>query len=370
MTSMWVEPYSTKKGDRYRIVERLEDRSKRTRESGFTSRKKADKALDELLAAAEAVPDRPGGLPPRYVDWVETWWADRASLDLKPSTKARYKFRFTKYLIPTFGHLHLDEITPLRVEDWLRLLQRNGVAATSRRDLVSLLGQTLEAAVRVNKLASNPCRSIDRRRLLKVRRDPHRIRVLEQDEVAKLREAIDPRYRALVTVGVYCGLRIGEMAALHPNDIDLVERLIHVRRTVAEGEKGGQYLSDTTKTEAGARSVTMPVFVANELAAHMADHPHPEFVFASPRGHMLRLSDWRSHKWRPAVRAAGIAKATPHDLRHTAVSLWAKAGVSPIDIAKRAGHKSASAVMDLYGHFFKDSDRELADRLDEQYGAA
>ncbi len=61
---------------------------------------------------------------------------------------------------------------------------------------------------------------------------------------------------------------------------------------------------------------------------------------------------WRHRVWRPAIADAALAPLRPHDLRHTAVSLWAAAGASPNEVAMRAGHTSVSVVLDRYRHLF------------------
>jgi integrase len=45
------------------------------------------------------------------------------------------------------------------------------------------------------------------------------MRFLTPAEVATLADAIQPRYRALVLVGAYGGLRIGELAGLRIHDL-------------------------------------------------------------------------------------------------------------------------------------------------------
>jgi integrase len=48
------------------------------------------------------------------------------------------------------------------------------------------------------------------------------MRFLTPAEVAALADAIAPRYRALVLVGAYGGLRIGELAGLRRCRVDLL----------------------------------------------------------------------------------------------------------------------------------------------------
>jgi hypothetical protein len=71
-------------------------------------------------------------------------------------------------------------------------------------------------------------------------------------------------------------------------------------------------------------------FVAEELAAHLADPADPEaFVFTARQGGPLRVTGFRARVGRPATRAAGLDGLRIHDLRHTAVALWIAAGANP-----------------------------------------
>jgi integrase len=67
------------------------------------------------------------------------------------------------------------------------------------------------------------------------------------------------------------------------------------------------------------------------------------------------------------VREAGLAPLRPHDLRHTAVSLWIAAGAKPNQIATWAGHTSVSVVLDRYGHLFPGHERDVLDRLEQMH---
>ena len=67
------------------------------------------------------------------------------------------------------------------------------------------------------------------------------------------------KYKNVFLLQMYCGLRIGEICALRWNDIDLEQRVIHIRSTVARVKNnitGGTHLIiDKPKTEASLRNV-------------------------------------------------------------------------------------------------------------------
>jgi integrase len=222
----------------------------------------------------------------------------------------------------------------------------------------------LGAAVDAGMLAQSPCRRVP---LPKVEREE--MRFLTPAEVATLADAIQPRYRALVLVGAYGGLRIGELAGLRRSRVDLLRGTVTVAEIVVE-VRGVLHIGPP-KTRASRRTVGLPRFVVEELAAHLAEPGHPEaFVFTAPQGGPLRVTAFRARVWRPATRAAGLDGLRIHDLRHTAVALWIAAGANPKEVAARAGHASVSFTLDRYGHLYPEADTALRDRLDVLYGAA
>ena len=103
------------------------------------------------------------------------------------------------------------------------------------------------------------------------------------------------------------------------------------------------------------------------LSTYCDGGPH-SLVFPGGDGGALRSNAWRARHWKPAVRAAGLVPLRPHDVRHTAVSLWIAVGASPNQIAAWAGHTSVAVVLDRYGHLFPGHEAQVLDRL-HQLGA-
>ena len=176
--------------------------------------------------------------------------------------------------------------------------------------------------------------------------------------------------RALILLGAYGGLRIGEMTGLRRKRLDLTAGVVEVAEVVTEMH-GHLYLGPP-KTTAGRRRVGLPRVVVEALQEHLAGRSiEPDgFVFALSNGGPLRTANFRTRVWRPATRAAGLEGLRIHDLRHTAVALWIAAGAGPKEVAARAGHTSVSFTLDRYGHLYPEADRALRDRLDRFHEAA
>jgi integrase len=229
-----------------------------------------------------------------------------------------------------------------------------------------LLGKVMGAAVDAGMVMQSPCRRVP---LPKVEREE--MRFLTPAEIARLAKLIAPRYRALVLVAAYGGLRTGELAGLRRGRIDLLRGTVEVAEIVTE--VGGVLRFGPPKTRAGRRTVGLPRAVVDELAGHLARTGGPAdadaFFFPAPQGGPLRMIAFRARVWRPAARKAELDGLRIHDLRHTAVALWIAAGAGPKEVATRAGHTSVSFTLDRYGHLYPEADTALRDRLDALYVA-
>jgi integrase len=191
------------------------------------------------------------------------------------------------------------------------------------------------------------------------------MRFLTPEEVDNVAETVEAKYRALVLLLAYCGLRIGEAIALRPGDVDLLGRRVTVVRAASETSQG--LILGDTKTGKN-RSMSVPTFLCEEIAAHLAEFPPVDgLLFTGLRGRPITQSNFIRQVWYPAVQRAGIRPPLPrvHDLRHTAVALAVASGAHPKEIQIRLGHSSITVTLDRYGHVFPTLDDRLAMRLDE-----
>jgi integrase len=291
--------------------------------------------------------------------WLQEWWGSAA--DLRPSTVARDKAYFKSLILPRFGGMPLAAIRQPDVQAWVAELSARGFKPATVVKAYQLLGRTMTAAVNADMLPRSPCRAV---RLPRVEREE--MRFLTPAEVARLADVIGPSYRALVLLGAYGGLRIGELAGLRRRRVDLLRGTVDVAEIVVEVR--GELYVGPPKTRAGRRIVTLPRAVVAELAEHLGPVGDLDaYVFTADKGGVLRTSNFRVKVWLPAVRAAGLAPLRPHDLRHTAVALWIAVGANPKEVSVRAGHTSVAFTLDRYGHLFPGHDDELRDRLDAMH---
>ncbi len=305
---------------------------------------------------------------------LETWATEwqRSVVHLRPKSRKAYDVNLRLHILPVLGHHELSKLTPSMLRAWLSDLNgKNGrggkpLAPGTVAQAYRALNRVLSAAVADDVIGRNPLRGVKPPR---VESEP--MRFLTHEEVAFLADVIDGRYRSLVYMAAYTGLRAGELIGLRRANVDLLRRTITVIEQVQYID--GQYLVSTPKSAAGRRSVSMPKLVADELDEHLrvnADLSGAGLVFTAPAGGYVHINNFRKRVWLPAVHRAGLEPLRFHDLRHTCASLAIAAGADIKVLQRMMGHASAALTLDRYGHLMPGQAESVADRLDQMARAA
>ena len=147
----------------------------------------------------------------------------------------------------------------------------------------------------------------------------------------------------MTVVALSTGLRRGELLGLRWQDVELLERRLHVRQSFVLGE------FTTPKSRAGRRTIPLgPVTVeALEEQYRASRYTGSDcVVFCHPAlGTPLDPSKLSSYP-RKALEAAGVPETFRpwHGLRHTALTETAAAGLPSMYVQAKAGHAQGSTT--------------------------
>jgi integrase len=279
-------------------------------------------------------------------------------LNRRDSTKARDASYLTSLVLPTFANMSLGSVQPTDIQQWVARLDANGYAPATVRKAFQLLGRIFSDAVQAGLITRSPCHNITLPQVTGTE-----MRFLSPDEIGRLADAIDPRYRAMVVTAAYTGCRFGELSALDLDHYDPERRLIRIERSL--GEVRGHLRFSEPKTPAARRAISIPTWLSDIIAEHLATHPaSPDgLIFTAPEGGPIRRNTFRCRFWLPAVARSVSPPMRFHDLRHSHVALLIEQGTHPSVIAARLGHTSVKTVLDVYGHLSEGLDRDAADTL-------
>jgi integrase len=289
------------------------------------------------------------------------WIAERK---LAPRTRELYEDHFRLHVRPYLGGLMLGAIKPQTIRTWRKRLLDAGVTEPQAVKAYCLLRAILNTAVKEDAIIrENPCRirGYDRYHT------PERP-VATVDQVYRLADEMPARYRALVLIAAFSGLRWGELAALRRVDVDLVEGVVRVPRKLAALRHRMEF--GPPKSEAGRRVVALLAAAVAALRPHLlefVDADQEALVFVGDMGGLLRTGNFgRSVRWAASVKRAGLPAGFHfHDLRHTGNNLAAASGASTRELMHRMGHSSMRAAL-IYQHATNERDREIAEAMDKR----
>lgn len=285
-------------------------------------------------------------------------WLDQRNL--KPSTRALYRQQLDRLILPDLGAVPLDRITPTTVRAWWASLGTDN--PTQRSQAYGLLRAITRTAVDDDLIDASPCRI----RGAGSARKAHQTRIATLAELDTIVSAVPDRYRAMVLLAAWCGLRAGELLELRRRDIDIDP---DADRGVVSVERGmtrvnGEHIVGTPKSEAGRRRVAVPPHVVPALRHHMNAHvgaASEALLFpARGGGHMAPSTLYRVYY--PARERAGRPDLRFHDLRHTGATMAAATGATLAELQARLGHSTVAAAM-RYQHAAQDRDAVIADAL-------
>ena len=191
-------------------------------------------------------------------------------------------------------------------------------------------------------------------------------RFLTAAQVEALAGSIDSRFRALILLAAYGGLRFGELAALRRRRVDVLRGRLTISQATSDVH-GHELTFGPPKTKKSRRTVPLPRHVVQELDHHLVTYTDTDaeaLVFTGPKGAPLRRAGFGRLWWGPATKAAGVEGLKVHELRHTFVALSVAAGCDVRKVSIRAGHSSVAFTLDRYGHLYSDDEAADMDRLD------
>src|SRR5438094_1587624 len=231
----------------------------------------------------------------------------------------------------------LGQIARAEIEAWRRERVSKCRTSTINRFL-SRLRHLFSVAVEWVLLEESPMKGMKF-----LRENNARTRYLSLEECQRLiASCIAPHIRALVTVALHSGMRLGEILDLHWYDLDFASGFILVRDS-----KNGE-----------SRHVPMDA----TLFALFRAYPHrlgTDLVFSSPRGG--RIVDVRTG-FLNSCKRAGLIDLHFHDLRHTFASQFVMSGGDLYILKEILGHKSITMTQ-RYAHLSPTYKLKAIDRM-------
>ena len=288
--------------------------------------------------------------------------------DIKPQIKLNtYRTKvhiINTHIRPYFEEKSLSEISPTDILQWQNeLLSKRdendkGYAQTYLRTLQNQLTAIFNHAVRYYDLAKNPCSKGKKMGKAKAKE----MLFWTKDEYTKFADAIKDKPISYYAFEIlyWTGVRMSEMLALERGDINLEKRTLKIDKQVQRID-GIEYTT-TPKTDKGNRVIELPEFLCNELEDYFG-----MIYKIDEHTRLFNITkSYLHHEMDRGSKAAGVKRIRIHDLRHSACAALIELGFSPVQIAERLGHESATITM-RYAHLYPSVQRTMADKLNDMF---
>ena len=264
------------------------------------------------------------------------------------STLARIK----KY---KFANIPIDRATRKQIEDFLQE-ERVKSNSTIKKDY-RMLKYVYEYASHRMHIINNffeGINAIERPKSIKEDKDVVALTITEQNKLEDYLETHSSRYKNIILLCLYTGMRIGEVLALnYTDDIDLENKMIKITKTLTK-DRNKKTVIGPTKTKSGKRNIEI-----NELTEDIIKDSinnkienKNKILYCQENG-QLYVDNTINSAFKRICKNAGITKpVNTHMLRHTFATRCIEAGVDLPVLQKLMGHANIETTINTYGDIY------------------
>ncbi len=245
--------------------------------------------------------------------------------------------------VGSFPDLLLRAVRRSHVELLIKGMTNRGLAAGTTHTRVQNVRAVLRAAVANNLIAKDPSAGFA---LPRRRRREASMSIPPPEILGRLLDA--SQHAPLIAVCAFAGLRLGDAAALKPEDLEVAARTVAGRRQV----QGGPASTVEIKApKAGSeRAVFIPERLVTPLENHLDSTARTEWMFADD-GQLRTRQNTVGHWCPSACKTVGVFYRLD-DLRLFYASGVIAAGCDVVTVQRVLGHARDTPTLDTYSHLW------------------
>jgi integrase len=296
---------------------------------------------------------------------------------LRPTTWESYESQVRNHIIPTIGHLRLNELQTSHLQKLYNDKHAGGLSARSVKYIHTVIHGALSQAQDEGKILRNPAKHA------KVpKQEKKDIQYFNSETVGKfLNAAHGTDYFPAYYLELATGLRRGELLALRWKDVDLEKGAVTVNQGLVRTREG--LIFQEPKTKLANRTINIPVEVVGVLKMYQSrwkvmkdgageawinfdkdnpDNHENDLLFCNKLGKPLDPRSF-THHFERLLKKAGLPKVTFHGLRHTFATMSLQEGVDIRTTQENLGHHSAAFTLDVYSSVTGKMKKDATDKI-------
>lgn len=341
--------------------------------NGYKTKKEAQNELTEVLSQLK----NNSYIEPSKItlsEFLEKWLEECAKPNVAVTTYSGYAVNVNKHINPVIGHIVLQELQPIQIQNFYNNLAKNGkcngtggLSPRSIQYIHMVLRQALEYAYKMQLIPRNVA---DMTKIPKQKK--YIANFLLEEEIEQLLKIFkDTQIYMPVLLAVGIGLRRGEALALKWSNVNFATNTITISENLIPTKEG--CIFSTPKTDSSKREIVVPKFIINELILLKEKqdknkillgkaYTNKDLVCCYDNGNNFNPGAF-SHLFSDILARNNFRHIRFHDLRHTNATLMLKSNVSPKVASARLGHSKTSTTLDIYSHVVKELQEDTAKKL-------
>lgn len=289
------------------------------------------------------------------------------------ATYARSLGTFNHIKNSDIADIEIQKVTVTELQDFIN--SKKDYANSYIDKIYEMLGSIFKEAIKRDIIVKNPLMNVIKPKSSKKDKEIDALTVDEQK--AFVEELKDEQYKNIFLVALHTGMRIGEILALQPKDIDFDNKLINIDNTLTKNKTGKVIIGKSTKTYESTRKIPITIILEPILKDSMANYiPNKNnLLFCHSNGSVIAPSTINT-QFKKICKNAGIKVITvkkkkgidlegkpkyvnyhtstvnTHMLRHTYATRCIEAGIPAPVLQKLLGHKDISITINTYTTIF------------------
>lgn len=273
----------------------------------------------------------------------------------------------------SIGEMPIQKVETYQLQDFIN--NQKNYANSYIDKIYKMLDNIFDEAVKMDIIFKSPMINVLKPKSIK---NDKKIDALSIDEQKAFVSAVhDDTYKNIFLIALHTGMRIGEILALTPENIDFDKKLIHVTNTLTRDKNGRVVIGKTTKTYNSIRDIPITSILDPVLKDSIINYTSNinNLLFCQPNGKIIAPSTIDTHfkkicknanvrviitKKKKEIDANGNVKfvnlktstVNTHMLRHTYATRCIEAGVPAEVLQRLLGHKNISITINTYTTIF------------------
>ncbi len=275
----------------------------------------------------------------------------------KKSTISRYEYLINTHIIPDLGSVRINSITTIMLNNFAdykltkgSLTGEEGLSKSYVRSMMLIISSVMKFATTEGWCP--PLKS----EIYKPTPDKKDLEILTSEQQlyveTNLLKNFSPTAAGII-ITLQAGLRIGEICALEWDNIDFINRIIHVRSTVTRIKNPDGNVPKTIlvigppKTKSSIRDIPISEKLCNYLL-ELKKLSSSNFVVSSSLSFVsTRTFEYRYHK---TMAKLDVPNLNFHALRHSFATRCIEYGVDIKSLSEILGHSNVSITLNTYVH--------------------